>query len=206
MGKMNFTRQPAILRMKRITDVLRERGPLTPNELAPLVHCVVPTLGIYLKYMTEQGMIHIGGWTREAVAGLREFPRPQYQLGPGKNKRKPRPFTNNEVARRLYARAKDDPENYPNAYRMFQRERIVRAQRSKHERIEHLAREGFPPAMARAASSKIRAGSRRRSPTPDQVSEVVRLRDAGHTWNSVASQTGVHRTTARDYYRKLTGN
>lgn len=204
MGKMNFTRRPAILRMKRIADVLRERGPLTPNELAPLVHCGVRTLAAYLKYMVEQEMIHISEWTRDPVEGLRSFPRARYKLGPGKNKRKPRALTPNEVARRLYARAKDDPENYPNAYRMLKRERVVRAQRRQRERIERLTKEGYPVEMILALGAQLRVGPRKRSPTPDQIGEIIRLRDSGHTWDEVAANTGVSRTTVRKYYKKIT--
>lgn len=201
---MNFTRRPALLRIQRIKEVLEEHGPLTPIEIAEQVFCVPATLKLYLEHMAAQEMVHISGWTREPIAGLRAIPRPLYKLGPGVNKKKPRPFTSNEVARRFYRRGKDDPDNHPNAYRCVQRWRIARAQRDRQARIERLTKEGYPVEMILALGAQLRVGPHKRSPTPDQIGEIIRLRDSGHTWDEVAANTGVSRTTVRKYYKKIT--
>lgn len=200
---MDFSRRPAKLKLQRILQALETHGPLTIPELMDYVPAVHRTMRMYLDYMQDQQMVHIGGWTRQRVKGLRSIPRAKYVAGPGKNRPKPRPLTQVEARRRMYARA-EDPANFPDEHRAVRKDRAAKAHRYRKQRIEKLVAAGFPLEMARSYPMYIRAEGRFRSPTPDEVSEFIHQRDAGMSWAQVAQATGFSVATVRKYYKRIT--
>lgn len=202
---MDFSRSTSLANIARIMEALRKEDRLTPPEIAERVFLCGPQVKVYLKYMVSQKLIHHPHWTREPVAGLRPFPRPQYRVGPGPNRRKPARLTPAQVQQRLRDRVKHDPENHDHLVRSQQRQRARRLTQSRQERIALLRAAGYPPELVYAAGSALRVGLQRRSPTPEQVAAVIRLRDAGKTWSEIAASTGVARSTARTYYVRIAG-
>ena len=201
--KMNFSRRPAQIKLRQIVEALEAHGPLTANELMERVPVVSRTMKVYLNYMVAQKLVHISGWTRQSENGLRAVPRAKYTAGEGRNREKPKPLTAVEARRRRYARAMDDPDTYPEEYLAFRREQARKTQRYRQERAEKLIKAGFPPELVRTAPAYIRAEGRFRTPTPDQVSEIIRLRDAGHSWTEIAEATNIPRSTVRAYYTRI---
>lgn len=201
--KMDFSRSTSLLNIERIRDALRKEDLLTAPELADRVYLCVEHIRNYLKYMVEQELVHHPRWTREAVAGLRPFPRAQYRLGPGVNRPKPTRLTSAQVQRRLRRRLKQDPDNNEHLVRTSHLQRTRRALRSRHERLVKLREQGYPPELVYASGSALRVGLQRRSPRPEQVADVIRLRDEGKTWSEIAAETGVARSTARTYYLRI---
>lgn len=204
--KMDFSRSTSQLNIARIIAALRKEDLITAPEIAERVYLCETQVRSYLKYMVEQRMIHHPVWTRNPVAGLRAFPRARYRVGPGWNKPKPPRLTAAQAARRLRRRMKEDPDNNEHLVQTRRRQRVDRANKDRQARVAKLREKGYPPELVYAAGSALRVGLQRRSPTPTQVADVIRLRDEGKTWSEIANETGVARSTARTYYLRVAGD
>lgn len=203
--KMDFSRSTALLNIERILETLRKNDLLTIPEIAERVFLCEPQVRIYMAHLKAQGKVHHPSWTREPVAGLRAFPRARFRVGPGVNRARPPRLTSAQAQARVRQRVKQDPDSYPHVLQSVERQRIDRAMRSRRERVALLREQGYPPELVYAAGSALRAGLRRRSPTPDQVATIIRLRDEGKTWDEVSQGSGVPRSTARTYYMRIVG-
>lgn len=83
---------------------------LNAHEIAPLISLCFARTEDYLGFLVEAEEIHIKRWTTTKTGKQQRIPH--YALGPGKNARKPRPFTGNERAAISRARRRKDKERH----------------------------------------------------------------------------------------------
>lgn len=85
---------PSALRM---LDYLACRGPARPDDVAAAVHMQRKyCYRMFSAILKPAGRVHIVGWQHNT----RGTPTPIYDIGPGKNKRQPRPETASQRAKR----------------------------------------------------------------------------------------------------------
>lgn len=202
-----FERGPALNKIERILKLL-ECESLTPPEIAEKLHMSQANVVIYLKHLKATDEVHIMGWTRKPVCGQRPFPRPKYRIGPGADVRKIAPLPKNEVAKRLRKKVKRDPDAVPGTVMKMRRNRERQRLKAQTERLKKMKQLGYLTAGFTdvMTTGKVMLGEKRRSPTPVQIAEIIRLREEGVYWKSISAQLGIPVTTAHSIYKRLTGN
>lgn len=199
-----FERGPARRNIERILVLLGGKS-LTEPEICQQLHMSPLNLKMYLNHLREQGKVHISSWTRRPVAGMRPFPRPLYRAGSRRNAVKPKPKTDAEVARDYRKRVMANPEEYERGYRKIRAQRARQELRLRNQRMQELAAAGFDPHTLGLVNGRVVIGNTRRTPTPDQLAEIIRLRDSGMYWKDVSAATGVPMSTARTHYLRVVG-
>jgi len=198
-----FERGPARRNIERILELLDGQS-LTEPEICQQLHMSPLNLKMYLNHLREQRMVHISSWTRRPVAGMRPFPRPLYRAGSRRNAVKPKPKTDAEVARDYRKRVMANPDEYERGYRKIRAQRARQELRLRNQRMQQLAAAGFDPHTA-SLMGRVMISEKRRTPTPAQVAEIIRLRDSGMYWKDVSAATGVPMSTARTHYLRVVG-
>lgn len=202
---LTFTRPVAKNNIANILKTLEKRGPLTMAELAEAICLSHVQTTQYINHLKGQQMIHIGGWTRESVAGLRTFLRAQYKAGPGKDKPRPRPLTSRETVAAMRRRRKMDPDNNEHLVRSYKAALNKQMTQRRVASLRKLQEMGYPPHAALALRGLVRYGPRKKSPTPEQMDAIISMREAGMKWKEISEATGVPVSTAQANYVRLTG-
>lgn len=187
---------------KEILARLRRR-PRTEPEIRVAVGLSAPGLRPYLVDLRRGGRIHIVAWSRKEVAGLKPYLRPVYAAGPGEDAPRPPPLTQREIQREFARRVAADPEKYRSADRTRRAVAALQSIKAKQRRVRRLSQAGY--VVGGLSQGRVMYGSKRCSPTPGQVAEILRLRELGRTWKQISAKTGVPESTARAYFRRLTG-
>ncbi|MCK9236002.1 MAG: hypothetical protein M0P09_06765, partial [Acholeplasmataceae bacterium] len=184
-------------------DLLAKKPFLTPPEIAAELYVVERTVKIYLDHLEKEGLVYIAKWTREEVIGQRSFPRAQWALGEHKSRPKPPPRSKSAIAKDFRRRVLNDPIKYEASYEKMMRTRARLLAKYRSKRLKDLAKAGYTDSnMARLLGERIMIGEKRRTPSADQILEVLRLREKGATWDSISEQVGIPKTTARDHYNR----
>ena len=110
MNLMSFTTAPARARIETIKRLLEE-GDQTIASISEKTFISRRWAREYLDHMRDNGAAHIARYQRELI-GERTYPRAVFRIGPGKDAKKPSPFTSEQKSARRRQRRKDDPEYY----------------------------------------------------------------------------------------------
>lgn len=203
--KRTFEQVPARLRIERILQLIATRS-LTAAEIRHALYMSETAMREYIRHLRDTRQIYIAGWTRDAVCGLRPMLRPKYRAGQRVDAPRP-PAKPAAISNREYRqRVMDNPERYARAYNTIRMNDARSANRRRGERIRRLAAAGYGDATTLGMmQGRILIGERVKSPTPQQIAEIIRLRDAGTTWRRIAESVGVSEITARKYYARIAG-
>lgn len=130
MAKTTLERTPALIKVKRLLEAIKER-PMTTPEIAVKLSISKGHATEYVEILHASKRIHIKSRTRDPVCGLKARARPVWAAGEGIDAEPLPPVSKKELSRAQYARIKADPARY---------ERMVRNCRERYRRKVFVAR------------------------------------------------------------------
>lgn len=193
-----FERSTSRRNIERLLQLIENRS-MCLTEISQHLHMTREGLRPYIKYLREQRKIYISRWASESVGTLPARRRPYYKAGSRKDAPAPPPMERREIERAYYQRVVADPERYRMAHNNIRRQNARQTLKRRTERMRRMQESGFDPHAILLAGRRIVVG---KTPTPDQVAEIIRLRESGATWKEIVAKTGIKQTTARTHYRK----
>lgn len=204
--EFTFERKPARIRLARILEMLSAEA-LTEPEIAERLYLSQTGLWPYMKHLRETQQVYVAGWTRDAVAGQRTFPRAKYRTRTGneKDRPKPKPLSDAQIAKRYRDRVKADPEKYERGYRRFKRNMATQQIRLRNLRRKQLIEAGFDPTAVQLGKVRVILTGNRRTPSPAEVERIIELREQGLIWKEVSARTGIPKSTCRTQYLRAKG-
>ena len=204
--EFTFERKPAQVKLARILKMLSKEA-LTEPEIAERLFLSQTGLWPYMKHLRETQQVYVAGWTRDAVAGQRTFPRAKYRTRTGgeKDRPKPKPLSDAQIAKRYRDRVKADPEKYEQGYRKLKRNMATQQIRLKNLRRKQLIEAGFDPTAVQLGRVRVILTGERRTPSPNEVERIIELREQGLIWKEVSALTGIPKSTCRTHYLRAKG-
>lgn len=205
LSRMTFETKRAQEILARILRMLSKKA-MTRQEVVAALGMSYNGVLPYMQHLERTRQIYIEQWTREGSPGRQSYIRPRYRKGNLPDAPKIGRYKNPNQWREFMKRVKADPEKYEGTITRLRRREVKRATDHRVRRMKALVESGYAvPGFGPLFPGRVMLGGERKTPSPYQISELVRLRDEGLLWREISEQVGVPQTTARNIYKRMKG-